>query len=197
MKKIEIALPDEVADQLAFIAAQYINVPNLLTYAVSQLAGDERLATWSDAESWRKLMSGETCPICPSIHDDEVTPDFGYVIAKLRISRFVLVSNQQVRGYCVLTCSKHVAELFELSAAERAMYFDDLAQAALAIQRVYQPIKLNYEILGNTVPHLHCHIKPRYVGDQVPHSPLIEVGKLTLSEQEYRDQVAQLREALR
>jgi diadenosine tetraphosphate (Ap4A) HIT family hydrolase len=27
-------------------------------------------------------------------------------------------------------------------------------------------VKLNYEIHGNTLPHLHMHFFPRYAGDQ-------------------------------
>ncbi len=31
---------------------------------------------------------------------------------------------------------------------------------------------MNYQILGNAVPHLHCHIVPRYFGDPAPGRPL-------------------------
>jgi diadenosine tetraphosphate (Ap4A) HIT family hydrolase len=37
-----------------------------------------------------------------------------------------------------------------------------------AITAAFNPIKLNYDILGNAVPHLHVHIVPRYTDDPRP-----------------------------
>lgn len=34
-----------------------------------------------------------------------------------------------------------------------------------------QPMKVNYNILGNSVPHLHTHIVPRYADDPRPGWP--------------------------
>jgi diadenosine tetraphosphate (Ap4A) HIT family hydrolase len=34
-----------------------------------------------------------------------------------------------------------------------------------------QPVKLNYNLLGNSVPHLHTHIVPRYANDPRPGWP--------------------------
>ena len=33
-------------------------------------------------------------------------------------------------------------------------------------------VKLNYEIHGNTIPHLHVHIFPGYVGDPFEGGPI-------------------------
>jgi diadenosine tetraphosphate (Ap4A) HIT family hydrolase len=37
--------------------------------------------------------------------------------------------------------------------------------AALAIVRSFAPDHMNYESLGNVVPHLHVHLVPRYRDD--------------------------------
>jgi diadenosine tetraphosphate (Ap4A) HIT family hydrolase len=37
---------------------------------------------------------------------------------------------------------------------------------------VYQPIHLNFQILGNQDPHVHVHIVPRYDPDPAPSMPL-------------------------
>jgi diadenosine tetraphosphate (Ap4A) HIT family hydrolase len=34
-----------------------------------------------------------------------------------------------------------------------------------SIARCFRPHKLNYELLGNQVPHLHWHLFPRYRDD--------------------------------
>jgi diadenosine tetraphosphate (Ap4A) HIT family hydrolase len=36
---------------------------------------------------------------------------------------------------------------------------------------VYRPLKMNYETLGNSLPHLHTHLVPRYAADPRPGQP--------------------------
>jgi diadenosine tetraphosphate (Ap4A) HIT family hydrolase len=36
---------------------------------------------------------------------------------------------------------------------------------ARAVEECFRPHKLNYELLGNQVPHLHWHVVPRYADD--------------------------------
>jgi hypothetical protein len=43
--------------------------------------------------------------------------------------------------------------------------------ASRAIAAAFAPAKLNYDILGNAVPHLHTHIAPRYADDPRPGWP--------------------------
>jgi diadenosine tetraphosphate (Ap4A) HIT family hydrolase len=45
---------------------------------------------------------------------------------------------------------------------------------ARAVARAFAPRKLNYELLGNTVPHLHWHVLPRYADDPNPLRPVWE-----------------------
>jgi diadenosine tetraphosphate (Ap4A) HIT family hydrolase len=33
-------------------------------------------------------------------------------------------------------------------------------------------VKLNLEIHGNTLPHLHVHVFPRYIGDRFERGPI-------------------------
>jgi len=70
-----------------------------------------------------------------------------------------------MRGYACLVSRKHVVELHELSEAEGATFMRDLRKASKALSQVTGAVKLNYEIHGNTIPHLHVHIYPRQVGD--------------------------------
>ena len=45
------------------------------------------------------------------------------------------------------------------------------ALAFYGIERVFEPVKVNYDILGNSVPHLHVHVIPRYADDPRPEWP--------------------------
>jgi diadenosine tetraphosphate (Ap4A) HIT family hydrolase len=90
-----------------------------------------------------------------------------------------------------------VREPFELSVAERGRFWEDMMRAGQALEQVFGAAKMNFEILGNLVPHLHCHIKPRYYGDPAPGAPIHpDMSLKLLTQEEYRQQAALIREAL-
>jgi diadenosine tetraphosphate (Ap4A) HIT family hydrolase len=76
------------------------------------------------------------------------------------------------RGYTVVVWhGRHVAEPTELTDAEAAGYWLEVLRVARALLAHYRPLKLNYETLGNAVPHLHTHLIPRYTSDPAPGRP--------------------------
>jgi diadenosine tetraphosphate (Ap4A) HIT family hydrolase len=148
-------------------------------------------------DAWDALVRGENCPLCAAVNSDDPADSHGCTIADLLFSRLRLAANQYCPGYCVLICHRHVREPYELGRHERVNYFEDLMRAAQAIEAVFQPIKMNFEILGNAVPHLHCHIIPRYYGDPSPGAPLNpDAGQCALPQEEYAKRVQAIREAL-
>jgi diadenosine tetraphosphate (Ap4A) HIT family hydrolase len=42
---------------------------------------------------------------------------------------------------------------------------------ARALIGLYRPLKMNYETLGNSLPHLHTHLVPRFRDDPRPGQP--------------------------
>jgi diadenosine tetraphosphate (Ap4A) HIT family hydrolase len=57
---------------------------------------------------------------------------------------------------------------------------------------------MNLQILGNAIPHLHCHLVPRYYGDPAPSRPIDpETGELHLSLNESQQRADAIRNALR
>jgi len=104
-------------------------------------------------------FSQETCPLC-------CDPSRGCeLIGDLSITRAYLQKSANFRGYCILVLKHHAVELDDLAAEERSALIEDIARVANAVRRVCNPVKLNYEILGNVVPHIHVHIIPRYQTD--------------------------------
>jgi diadenosine tetraphosphate (Ap4A) HIT family hydrolase len=76
------------------------------------------------------------------------------------------------RGYTIVIWrGRHVAEPTELSAEEAGGYFAEVLRVARALDAHYRPIKLNFEMLGNSLPHLHTHVVPRYLDDGAPGGP--------------------------
>jgi diadenosine tetraphosphate (Ap4A) HIT family hydrolase len=95
-------------------------------------------------------------------------------ISELPASIAILGHDQFYRGYSVVIAKQHATELYHLAEADRRQYLDDMVQVAQAIDRAFHPRKLNYECLGNTVPHLHWHLFPRYADDPNPKRPTWE-----------------------
>jgi len=138
------------------------------------------------------------CPMCTVAAAPRDVAADGYLVAELTASVLLLGRNQAVSGYCMLISTRHVTELHHLPPPAAGAFVNDLLVAAAAVETAFTPAKLNLEIQGNQIPHLHCHIKPRYPHDaapgrRIPHDrPVRE-----LTEQAYVNAVDALRQALR
>ena len=77
-----------------------------------------------------------------------------------------------MHGNACVVSRRHAVELHELSAAEGAAFMRDVQRASAAVAAVTDAVKLNYEIHGNTMPHLHLHLFPRYRGDPFEGGPI-------------------------
>ncbi len=76
------------------------------------------------------------------------------------------------RGYTIVIWrGRHVAEPTELDEQEAAQYWKELLQVGRALEEALEPVKLNYDLLGNSLPHLHTHVIPRYADDPKPGWP--------------------------
>jgi len=64
-------------------------------------------------------------------------------------------------------------------------FWENLALLGQAVFNTLKPRKLNYEILGNTVPHVHCHLVPRYSWDPLPKRPIWENPEYKAVERQY------------
>jgi diadenosine tetraphosphate (Ap4A) HIT family hydrolase len=76
------------------------------------------------------------------------------------------------RGYTIVIWrGRHVAEPTELTESEAASYWLEVLRVGRALEGHFEPVKLNYELLGNSLPHLHTHVVPRYADDTRPGWP--------------------------
>jgi len=102
------------------------------------------------------------CPFC-------TVPPERIVIE--RPSAFVIRDAYPVSlGHTLIIPRRHVASFFECSADEQLVLLELLTLARDAIHRELQPSGHNIGIndgsaAGQTVPHLHIHLIPRYAGD--------------------------------
>ena len=81
---------------------------------------------------------------------------------------------------------------------EAATYWHEVLRVGPALERHLEPVKLNYNVLGNSLPHLHTHVLPRYADDPRPGwpFPFPEEEPPPVDEAVYRRDVEALRRLL-
>jgi diadenosine tetraphosphate (Ap4A) HIT family hydrolase len=125
--------------------------------------------TWPP--DWTERVRGKDCPMCAQGRPDE--DEWGVRVLAGRFSDAYLQRASWQPGYTIVVWrGRHVAEPTELSDEEAVGYWREVLRVASAIERHYRPVKLNYQLLGNAVPHLHTHLLPRFADDPSPGRPL-------------------------
>ncbi len=74
--------------------------------------------------------------------------------------------------YMCVIAKRHVVEPFELDEPEMSAFWSESMSVAAALNELVRPLKMNYEIHGNTLPHLHLHLFPRLAGDPFEGRPI-------------------------
>jgi diadenosine tetraphosphate (Ap4A) HIT family hydrolase len=100
-------------------------------------------------------------------------------LARLESGWVVFGMTQLLPGYCVLLAVPEVRELNDLDHDGRARFLRDMVTVGDVIRAECQPLRLNYEILGNDLTILHAHVRPRHRHEPAAHrsSPSYSYGR--------------------
>ena len=99
-----------------------------------------------------------TCPICTADNED--------ILLRTPNLRVIAVHNEaSAPAFCRVIWNDHIAEMTDLSAAERAEIMEMVYKVEAAMRQVFRPAKINLASLGNVVPHLHWHVIARFEND--------------------------------
>ena len=143
--------------------------------------------TWP--EDWEARKQGVDCWFCKD--------QLGQPFYAGRVSAAHLERQAISRGHAIVVFrTRHVADFTSLTAAEAAAYWVDVQAAARLIEQAFAPCHMNYQLLGNVVPHLHVHLVPRYLDDPFPGLPVPFTPK-PVAESEFESQVRRLTELAR
>ena len=120
--------------------------------------------------NWAELTRGIGCEMCEQGRPE--ANEYGIRVREGRYTDAYLQRADVQRGYTlVIWRGRHVNEPTELSDAEAAGYWAEVLAVARGLITAFQPMKMNYETLGNSLPHLHTHLVPRYPADPRPGQP--------------------------
>ena len=143
-----------------------------------------------DVDTHVRSAMDSTCTICSGTWplDDHRIADCGTSIA-------YVFDDQFFRGWTVLVLKRHATELFQLSADERGRLIEEVSAVAEALMEAFHPVKINYELLGNQLSHIHWHVIPRLGGEPSLRDPVWTVGhqKQTLTPADLAEQIARVR----
>ena len=124
-------------------------------------------------------MTDPSCKAC-----EQIWPRADHLIADLGLSKAYLHDDQFFTGWTVVVFQRHATELFHLAPTERIQLMEEVSRIAKALAQALGAMKINYELLGNQLPHIHWHIIPRLKHDpaplepvwRVPHEPVIRTA---------------------
>ena len=101
----------------------------------------------------------ETCMYCLK---DERLDRLMFPVAEFESTRLYLYRESTYPGRCVLVPDRHVCHLTDLTDQERNRFFADAVKTAKALEKVFAPDQINYLMFGDSLPHLHLHLVPKY-----------------------------------
>ena len=102
----------------------------------------------------------DTCPFCTC---NEKIFESEYVYA--RFDKFPVSE-----GHAMVITKRHVPSYFEASKSEKSDIWQSVDRLKKILEESFKPDAFNIgvnvgEAAGQTVPHLHVHVIPRYKGD--------------------------------
>jgi diadenosine tetraphosphate (Ap4A) HIT family hydrolase len=110
------------------------------------------------------------------------------VLMKMKSGFAVISDTQFLPGTCILLAYPRVGCLNDLSLKKRGDFLVEMSLIGDAITTVCQPLRINYDILGNTDAYLHAHIIPRYAWeeDDLRRGPVWRYPRENWSREEYQ-----------
>ena len=136
----------------------------------------------------------ENCLYC---QNNETLKNLMIEFESLNVSRVFLFKEQTYRGRCLVAYNKHVNDLNELTDEERNAFMADVAKVTRAMQKAFNPEKINYGAYSDKLSHLHFHLAPKYVdGPDYGGTFQMNPDKVYLTDDEYQEIINKIKQYL-
>ena len=141
----------------------------------------------ADPDRWNAMLTHDGCPWCsgPGPPREDLLGE----TADCWVTGGAVAA---ILGYACVSTKAHAIEPYDLDPPAQAAFFLDAMTVARALADVFRPPKMNYEIHGNTIPHLHMHLYPRTPGDTYVGYPIHNRAEVTRTP----EQLAEMRRAI-
>ena len=114
-------------------------------------------------------------------------------ICDLEVSTVYLFKEQTYRGRCNVVFKEHKNEITDLTEEEAAAFIRDVRKVAKAIQKAFNPDKINYGAFADKMKHLHFHVVPKYEGGASWGTTFdMNPGKVLLNDEEYNELITKI-----
>jgi len=134
---------------------------------------------------------------CLYCTNNQTLKDLMIPIAKLSVSRAFLFKEQTYRGRCLVAYDEHINDLNELSDEQRNAFMADVVKVTRAMQKAFNPEKINYGAYSDKLCHLHFHLAPKYVdGPDYGGVFRMNPGETYLSDEEYASMIEEIKKYL-
>lgn len=109
------------------------------------------------------MTSDKTCPFCELAAE----PSHARVVAQNELAFLISDGFPVSDGHSLIIPKRHIGSFFDATDDERQALLELVDQAKLIIDKEFNPDAYNVGIndgaaAGQTVPHLHIHLIPRY-----------------------------------
>ncbi len=108
-------------------------------------------------------------------------PPASHRIGDCGLTTAYLFEDQFFPGWTVLVLKEHATEPFHLTPADQGRLMTEVSAVAQVLAQHYRARKMNYELLGNQLPHIHWHLIPRRAEDPAPLEPVWRVTHQAVS----------------
>lgn len=83
-------------------------------------------------------------------------------IVREPVTTLGLYDDARFRGRSILLLNKHFEDIEELPTIVSNAFMEDIKLYVKVLKNVVNVDRVNVSILGNSVPHIHAHLIPRY-----------------------------------
>lgn len=137
------------------------------------------------------MTDPKDCLYCQS---NELMHSLMIEFAELSVSRLFLFKEQTYRGRCLVAYKDHIHDLNQLSDEDRNAFMKDVVTVTRAMQKAFNPDKINYGAYSDTLSHLHFHLVPKYQdGPDFGGTFTMNPKQVYLSDSEYNDLIEKVK----
>lgn len=134
---------------------------------------------------------------CLYCTDNQTQKDLMVFVKKLSVSRLFIFREQTYHGRCLVAYDEHVNDMNELPPEQLNAFMADVTAVTRAMQKVFNPEKINYGAYADTLSHLHFHLVPKYKGGP-DYGGTFQMNpkQVYLTEEQYQEMAEQLKALL-